>query len=594
MTVRIEAIEFIPKPGGWTSGRREFGTFQTFVTGENGAGKTPVMKGIAYALGHTLKLTDEVKANCASIRLTLRVDGRKVQIERSTDDEERRFVAHTTDRENQVFESDADFTKWLLSLLGIPFRPLAGKERGTIVGKPYASVLVPVFWLDQDRGWHVPYSPLRSKDFVKSQGEEAVRWLLGVAQRHPAVDKKDQLKLESQIESDESLIRARMATISELRSELTDDGLEALVESKRRIVEQLRTTQGSLQSATSSGRVLDDRVEAVTQTLEAIHRRRAAMAGERQKLASAVEEIEADQEVLLANENASDLFRQVCDNVNCGFFRRPAESFGRRLLFVKDQIKDLRLAMSSVDTETVHLEASIADLGHSLQLLTEQRKSAQAAAGTDQLVAAVDALAAELQRVTLQLVRREQLVEEEKRLARLVERRALRRAELEEMTGTRRTTDDRTREVRDAFEKSVFRWLKIINTPNLEQVGVNENFEITVRTRRFNYDSSQSGSTRTRFVLAYHAALLEVSLTRGGHHPPWLICDAPRQQELNADDLVSWVEALRALAKEHPFQLVLSGKDIFTRIDEKTDKLWSPTFVMNETFPQHLGPAKSG
>ena len=36
----------------------------------------------------------------------------------------------------------------------------------------------------------------------------------------------------------------------------------------------------------------------------------------------------------------------------------------------------------------------------------------------------------------------------------------------------------------------------------------------------------QSGSTRTRIVLAFHAALLEMSLARGGNHPGWLLFDA--------------------------------------------------------------------
>lgn len=595
MTVRLETLELVARPGGWISGRRSFGSFLTFVTGENGAGKTPVMKAMVYALGHAVKLTDHVKTHCSSIKLTLAVDERKIPIERTTDDDERRFLARATDGSDIAeFEAEPDFTEWLLTLLKIPLRPLAGKEKGSVIRKPYASVLGPVFWLDQDRGWQIPYSPLHTKDFVKNQGEEAVRWVLGVAQRHPAVDKKDQLKLENEIETVESLIRARQAAITELRADLTDEALDALGESKRRIVEQLRARRSSLQYATSAGEALTEQLGGVAASLEHARRRRAALAAERQKLLLAAREIEADQEVLLANENAADLFRRVCSNGNCGFFRQPSESYGRRLLYVKDQLKDLQSAASTVEMEVQRVDANVADLEQLLKALSEQRKLAEKAAGTDKLVVEVDALAGELQTVTLQLVRREQLAEEERRLSRLITRRHAARDALDQLTRTRRKGDDRTRDVKASFEKSVVRWLGIVNTPNLEQVGVNDNFELTVKGRRFNYDSPESGSTRTRFVLAYHAALLETSISVGGHHPPWLLCDAPRQQEIKVEHLVSWVEELRALAKEHPFQLVMSGKEVFTKIDDKTDVVWRPTFSMNEPFPQYLGPATTG
>lgn len=175
-------------------------------------------------------------------------------------------------------------------------------------------------------------------------------------------------------------------------------------------------------------------------------------------------------------------------------------------------------------------------------------------------------------------------------MATLIERRAVARDALDQMTGSRRRTDDRTLRVKIAFEKSVLRWLDTLETPNLEQVAVNDNFEVTTKGRKFNYDSEESGSTRTRFVLAYHAALLETSMEEGGHHPRWLICDAPRQQEIEKKHLVAWVEALRKLSTKHPFQLVISGKEMFATIDPKTDKVWEPGFMLKEEFPQHLGP----
>jgi hypothetical protein len=589
MKPRLHGLEFLPRGDGWKAGPFDFGSFLTLVTGENGAGKTPVMKAIVYALGHPLKLTQEVRRYCATIRLTIAVDTRLIGVERTTNDSDSSFSIQVTDGSDvTTYESESEFTNWLLALLGVPTRPLASKQKG-IVREPYSSVLTPVFWLDQDRGWHVPYNPLHNKDFIRNQGEEAVRWFLGVASRNPAIDQSEKLTLESKLETAEQLMRARQATLAELQEDVPEQTESELTEVKRRIIEQLRAGQASLRTTTHVGEALSQEVAALASSIEHLRRRRAALQSEKRKLESVVREIEADSEVLLANENAADLFRAVCTNPGCQFFRQPAASYGRRLLFVKDQLKDLVGAVRAVDAETERIDRSVEEQTGSLRTLEAKRALVDQAAGTDRLVAEVDGLAIQLQQVTLQLVRLEQIAEEERRLANVVTRRHALRDSLEQIAQTRRRSDDPIRAVRQAFRTNAMKWLSVLNTPNLGDVGVNDNFELTVRNERFNYDSPESGSTRTRFVLAYHAALLETSLTSSGHHPPWLICDAPRQHELKLEDLVAWIEELRRLARDHSFQLVISGTEVFASLNPNTDRLWTPQHPMGQPFPQYLG-----
>jgi hypothetical protein len=593
MKPRLHSLEFLPREGGWHLGPLEFGSFLTFASGENGAGKTPVMKGIVYALGHPLKLTHEVRRYCANIRLTLAVGARLVHIERSTDDDDASFHVRVKDGADvAIYQRETEFTDWLLATLQVPTRALAGKQRGTVVKDAYASVLTPVFWLDQDRGWHVPYNPLRNKDFIRNQGEEAARWFLGVVPRNAAIDRSEQLKTESKLETVEQLMRARQATLAELQQDLPNESVSELAETKRRIIEQLRMGQAALRATTQAGETISEQITLLAASIERLRRKRAVLQSEKRKLESVVREIEADGEVLLANENAADLFRAVCSNPGCQFFRQPAASYGRRLLFVKDQLKDLHAAIRAVDTETERLDRSIDEQAGSLRTLEDRRKAADQAAGIDILLAEVDGLAAQLQRVTLQLVRLEQIAEEERRLASLITRRHALRDSLEQLTQTRRRTDDPIRAVRQALRDNAMKWLGVLKTPNLGDIDVNDNFELTVSGERFNYDSPESGSTRTRFVLAYHAALLETSIANSGHHPPWLICDAPQQHEIKVEDLVAWVEELRRLAKEHSFQLVLSGAKVFASLDPNTDRLWFPQQAMGQPFPQYLGPER--
>ena len=110
---------------------------------------------------------------------------------------------------------------------------------------------------------------------------------------------------------------------------------------------------------------------------------------------------------------------------------------------------------------------------------------------------------------------------------------------------------------------------------------------------KFAATTHQSGSTRTRIVLAFHAALLQVSLARGGNHPGWLLFDAPRQHELADDDLKTYVERLRALSDTYsgPFQIVLAIADLAVA-PNNSDVVWAPKFLSEEDG-RFLGPAST-
>jgi hypothetical protein len=100
------------------------------------------------------------------------------------------------------------------------------------------------------------------------------------------------------------------------------------------------------------------------------------------------------------------------------------------------------------------------------------------------------------------------------------------------------------------------------------------------------------GSTRTRIILAFHAAVVETSLMMGGVHPRLLVLDAPRQHELDASDLRSYIKRfLEISAKQaHPVQLVLSAIDPEIIPGGCMDAIWEPPFKFNDK-PRFLGPS---
>ena len=135
------------------------------------------------------------------------------------------------------------------------------------------------------------------------------------------------------------------------------------------------------------------------------------------------------------------------------------------------------------------------------------------------------------------------------------------------------------------------RWLVTLGTENTKSASFDEDFVLHVDGAKFATTTHQSGSTRTRIVLAFHATLLEVALARGGNHPGWLLFDAPKQHELSQTDFDAYTDNLAVLAAKYPqrVQMVFSVADLKTQI-QAGDEVWLPRFTTADDKPRFLGP----
>ena len=90
--------------------------------------------------------------------------------------------------------------------------------------------------------------------------------------------------------------------------------------------------------------------------------------------------------------------------------------------------------------------------------------------------------------------------------------------------------------------------------------------------------------------MAFHAALLEVALARGGNHPGWLLFDAPKQHELNQEDFDSYADRLQMISARYPgrVQVVFSVADLKTQL-QVGDEVWAPPFSADGQV-RFLGP----
>jgi predicted nucleic acid-binding Zn-ribbon protein len=579
MSAKLVSFQYEPRGmTGWFSPVLEFGPSLTSVGGDNGAGKTPVMKGIMAALGHEVSLHPEIIKRCVRARIEILVDGELIVLARVLDEV---FELHVSGgRHTKKHTDQTSFSTWLLELLGIQQRALTSTRREST--PIYLSIFYPLLWVDQDAGWTALYTPPANRNFVQSQYSEMVRAILGLAPRHPFRSRDDYDKAKRRLEAIDKHIESHRFLVVRLRGSV-DSGSDAGVKLRERR-DQLRAELALKEKTLDALRTLTQRHDETIARLEgqraALLSDRSSLLGRQRQLELALNEIDGEVEVLAANVQATDLFRQFCGREECKLFQPHSESYGRTLLFLKDQMKDMKSADGTLAKEVTSVAHRVASIEADLSQARAEREAVVTASPHAQVHARLEAVTKELVDVELKISKFEQLAGEEQRFERSLNEREQQLQLIDKLKPRGERRDEvGVLNARQALQTRMDEWLETLGTPNLPRgVSVDEDFQLVIGGEVFSRDSSISGSTRTRVVLAFHAALLEVSLDVGGNHPGWLLLDAPKQHELSQTDLNAYFGRLSDISRRHPgaIQSVFSIANTEVPLGEG-DEVWMPT-----------------
>ena len=598
----LHSLQLLPRgETGWGSGTLPFGKHTTLLLGPNGAGKTPVIKALAYALGHPVELPPLIREKCRAVSLTILAEDGHHNIERQFASGLDVVVTHPTGA-TTTMSDERTFSEWVLPKLGVSLRILSGKTGDKI--PPYVSIVGPMFLVDQDTGWTAPYVPFETHQFVKDQREEVARWLLEVPARNRPTDKSDFQAAKITLASVQEEIAFKRRALETLQRELAEDrAVDAAqrLEERRVLLEtDLARTHSVLESMSLVETKLDSRVREAVQQRDQVAYQLANTKRRRAQLVDVQSEVEAELGALEQNEVAAEVFRSLCGNEACQFFRKPDDSYGRRVLYLKDQLKDFESSSGETERELDILQQQLSAAELAVQSsVEEQRRSLERGNGGG-AIGAVDAISRELADVRVRLDRLERIAQQRRQLDTLINKEARARQDVVELrpTGGPRMDNARLLDARQKLTALFKEWLVALRTPNVPgDVVFDEELRLIVNGERFSSKSSHSGSTRTRLVLAYHAAMLETSLVMKGSHPRLLVLDAPRQHELNAEHLRSYFERFYKMAarQPHPVQLVFSAKDPGLVPKGRVDALWTPPFTFrdeDEDKPHFLGPER--
>jgi len=581
----LETLQIFPRgEAGWGCGPLRFGRHTTLLLGPNGAGKTPLIKAITYCLGYPIELPPLVRQKCRAATLTIVVDGERHTIERQLAPGLDVTVTSSSGG-TSTFSDERTFSQWILPKLGVSLRTLASKSGEKVA--PYVSVVGPMFLVDQDTGWVISYVPFETHQFVKDQREEVARWLLDVPAKNRPIDKSEYQAAKTTLSAIQEQISFKRRALEALQRELGEDAAAGAVqqlEERRLALEAgLLRAHSILESASQDESALDVRVREVVGRRDEIAFKLSNAKRRKAQLLEVQAEVGTELAALEENEVAAEVFRGLCGSETCQFFRKPEESYGRRVLYLKDQLKDFEFSTGETQRDLALLQQQLTGAEATAQQAVELKKRSLEGTGAGVAVAAVQATSLELADVRVRIDRVARIAREREQIDALINKELRAAEEVNELrptAGARRETA-RLLDARQKLAATFKEWLLALRTPNVPaDAAFDEDLRLIVSGEKFSSKSSHSGSTRTRLVLALHAAFLETSLAIGGAHPRLLVLDAPRQHELSAPDLRSFVKRFYAISckEKVPVQLILSATKPEVAPKGMIDVTWEPSF----------------
>jgi hypothetical protein len=585
--LRLHSLKIEPLgETGWESPLLEFGHRTTLLFAPNGSGKTPLIQALAATLGFPNKFRNEILEKCAAVILHAESNGLPLTIRRTFGAKNSEFHATIEfNGEQTEHHSEGLFSVALFRALGLePPRLVSTKGEEA---QPYISTLLPVFYLNQGDGYAAAYKAPNS--FIEDQFVEMVRFVFGLNPKHSYEVKKSIIDEKNALEAQTRRIVAAQRVL-ELQSRGVNDS-DANQEMLHRRAEDIAGQIEALRVSVDAKGTASSMLTELLRQKDIQIRSRQVELSDLQNRVSGIEtiraEIHGEVRTLGLNEEARRVFtsfQEICRTPNCGLFLGSTESYGKNLLYLKDQIKDLERNSLRAEIRIEQLQEVLAELRAERQVLVGKLDS-PSTSDMDLLVTAVQALTKQFIDAQAELGRIEALKGERSKLFKLERERERIQDRIDGLSNTGRA-DNEFNKLRLKLRELTVKWMNTLDTHN-----VSRNVDIDLGLRfTFNGEGLElfgGSSTKIRLVLAIHAALFEAYISEPSRPFRFLILDTPKQQELHTADLAKYLTELEKMCEANHAQLLLSS----TEYDHPTapqDKRWLPMYTGPEK-PMYLG-----
>jgi len=561
----------------------EFGRV-TSLFAPNGSGKTPLIQSIAFCLGYPILYREVINDKCEAATLVVEIGGRKLNLRRSIGNG---FYVRVTYEEGDIkeFYTATEYSKAFFETLAMPLPGLVSTTKQ--LTHPFLETLLPLFYLDQDRGYADLYKA--PKPFITDQAVEMVRFVFGLAPKHSFTQKQDLLKAKEDLQALDRKIVHQQKVVVDL-SNGVDDKVETQQAVERQAIEFRQKLADVREHASLRGSASSALQELAGSKESAIRQTKQQMLEVQERidgLASIRAEIATEVDTLGLNEEARRIFesfKDICGNPQCGLFLGSSESYAKNLLYLKDQSKDLERNADRASVHLEHLKQTLVSQQLELNSLVSKIKEQSATGTADDFVAAIEEFTKELWALERAKASIDILRKEKETLLRLQNERERQHDRIANLTSAGRS-DHQFNVLRTRLYELIVKWLDILKTQHVNKnVDIDLDFKFKFGTEVF---EAIKGSSKTRVVLAVHASIFELYLEDDSREFRFLILDTPKQHEIHTDDLDRYMTALHDLCRQKNGQVVISSTEYHYAVQE-SDREWLPSFP-GEEHNMYLG-----
>ncbi|MCH1926902.1 hypothetical protein L9G74_18900 [Shewanella sp. C32] len=546
----------------------------TQLFGPNGSGKTPLIQSIAFCLGYPCVFREEIYARCLNAELTIQCGKDQYRFKRKFIENDLDLEVLTNGINKQHFFDEKSFSLFIFEVLNLKVSDLI--TIGNKATMPYMSTLLPIFYLDQDDGYHDIY---HARSFIKDQYSEMLRMLFRLPPKHSFDEKRGKILAKEKLDFHDNKVQIAKREYNLMKEDISSIPL-SYVEIDRQIESldvELENLKRFGMSNNSKLNVYDKIISKHLFSIKNIENEMNQIERRNDGVSKIVSEIESEIETLNLNEESRRVFlsfEEICSSPDCKLFSKSSESYSKNLLYLRDQIKDLQ--RNSQSDQVLHEQLSIQkdnllDLVEQLELEKEESTEKSEAA---KIVEASSKIKNELFGLQQMKSEIDRFNDYESKLVKIISERD-NAFEYHKSFNKRGNTPTEIYKLRSKFSDLFVDWLDSLETINVSR-NINFSSEFIPILGQESV-TKLKGSTRARVVLAYHAALFELMISSGFRYLEFLILDTPQQHQMHVVDLDKYLDKLKKLAEKYGIQIIFSTTE-YRYYGDAVDIDWIPKF----------------
>lgn len=561
---------------GWESEKLIFGNSITQIYGPTGCGKTPLVQSIVYCLGYPVVFRNQIYENCRNAILEVDIADEKYFITRKYLKGRDFHVSVKGSREiTQEFYNEREFSQHLFDLFSLSYRKLTGTDKSQ--SYPYLGTMLPIFYLEQDFGYTEIYRP--PANFIKDQFSEMTRILFSLPAKNPFDEKKLLIDIKARLDFLDDVVHKQARELQVAQDDLADINRSA-IEIRKEIgiyEDELNVLKNNDNHFGEAISVFDSLISSAKSELRNIDSEILEIEKRNHGIDQIISEIDTEIETLNINEEAKRIilsFNEICSSSSCQLFSFSSESYSKNLLYLKDQIKDLnRNSMLDLSRKNL-LESNSKIIRESISRLENEKN---VSLKNDDLSSIVLATLEIKDKIFILLSDLERLENVERIKKRNFESILKRDKVLDEYESIKKKKENIPEmvKIRSDFKDFFISWLEVLGTKNIRKdISFVGDLVPILGDEKI---SQLTGSTKTKAVLAYHAAILNLLAKNEVKNFNFIILDTPKQHEIEMEDFKNFITSLKDFSMKSSFQIIFSTTEYRHSVDGY-DEEWVPNF----------------